>query len=195
MSFRPAQESRFMKSRRILVLSWISVAGILSFCTRAAEAQETPTPASTAPSGDARQAVPATSPALRLTLEDTLALARKNSTQFQSAQTDAAIARQDRYQAATALLPGVNYTTQALTTQSNGPGNGVRYIANNSVHEYVSQGNVHETLDLASVSSFRRASAAAAASRARAEIASRGLVVTVVQSFYSVAAAQQKLLS
>ncbi len=54
---------------------------------------------------------------------------------------------------------------------------------------------MHETLDLASVSSFRRASAAAAASRARAEIASRGLVVTVVQSFYSVAAAQQKLLS
>jgi len=130
-----------------------------------------------------------------VTLQDALTLARKNSTQFQSAQTDAAIARQDRYQAAAALLPGVNYTTQALTTQSNGPGNGVRYIANNSVHEYISQGNVHETLDLASVSSFRHASAAAAVARARAEIASRGLVVTVVQSFYSVAAAQQKLLS
>src|SRR5260370_7984986 len=95
MSFRPAQESRFMKSRCILVLSWISVAGILSFCTRAAEAQETPTPASTAPSGDARQAVPATSPALRLTLEDTLARARRNSTQFQPPPPTAPIAPQD----------------------------------------------------------------------------------------------------
>ena len=143
----------------------------------------------------AQQATPAASSAVRVTLQDALARARKNSVQFQSAQTDAALARQDRFQAGAALLPGVNYNTTALYSQSNGPGNGVRYIANNAVHEYISQGNVHETLDLASVSNFRRASAAAAAARARAEIASRGLVVTVVQNFYGVAAAQQKLLS
>src|SRR5438309_4122048 len=183
-----------MKSRFILVL-WASVAPILLCCAEIAAAQETPAPAGAASTKDAQQATSAAAPALRLTLQDALALARKNSTQFQSAQTDAAIARQDRYQAAAALLPGVNYTTQAVSTQSNGPGNGVRYIANNAVHEYVSQGDVHETLDLASVSSFRRASAAAAAARARAEIASRGLVVTVVQNFYAVAAAQQKVLS
>src|SRR5207245_6891567 len=64
-----------------------------------------------------------------------------------------------------------------------------------AAHEYLSQGNVHQTLDLASISSFRRASAAAAVARAKAEIASRGLVVTVVQSYYAVAAAQRKLLS
>ncbi len=180
-----------MKSRCILVLSWISVAGILSFCTRAAEAQETPTPASTAPSGDARQASPATSPTLRLTLEDTLARARKNSTQFQAAQTDAAIARQDRYQAAAALLPSVTYNNQALYTQlHNGA---VTFIANNAAHEYLSQANVHESIDLVSISGFRRASAASALAKARAEIASRGLVVTVVQSYYAVAAAQLKL--
>ena len=143
----------------------------------------------------AQQATPATSQAIRVTLQDALARARKNSVQFQSAQTDAALARQDRFQAGAALLPGVNYNTQALYSQSNGPGNGVRFIANNSVHEYISQGNVHETLDFAGVSNFRRASAAAAAAHARAEIASRGLVVTVVQSFYAVAASQQKLLS
>jgi len=97
--------------------------------------------------------------------------------------------------AATHLLPGVNYNTQALYTDSNGPGNGVRYIANNAVHEYISQGNVHQTLDLASISSFRRASAAAAVAHAKAEIASRGLVVTVVQRYYAVSAAQQKLQS
>jgi len=184
-----------MNSRCILVLSCASVAALLLPCAEFAQAQEQPAPPSTAPASDAVQAAPLASPAPRLTLEDALARARKNSTQFQSAQTDAAIARQDRYQAGTALLPSVNYNTQALYTQSNGPGNGVRYIANNAVHEYISQGNVHEVLDLATVSNFRRASAAAAVARARAEIASRGLVVTVVQGYYAVAAAQQKLLS
>jgi len=184
-----------MKSFRIGVLAWGLIAVVLLVHAVIAPAQEAGNPPSGSVARDSQQATPATAQALRVTLQDALTLARKNSTQFQSAQTDAGIARQDRYQAAAALLPGVNYTTQALTSQSNGPGNGVRYIANNSVHEYISQGNVHETLDLASVSSFRRASAAAAAARARAEIASRGLVVTVVQSFYAVAAAQQKLLS
>jgi outer membrane protein TolC len=130
-----------------------------------------------------------------VTFEDALARARKNSVQFLSAQTDAAIAHQDRFQAGSALLPTVTYNTEALYTQSSGPGSSVRFIANNAVHEYTSQGNVHETLDLASISNFRRASSLAAAARARAEIASRGLVVTVVQNFYAAAAAQQKLLA
>jgi len=184
-----------MKSQGMLVLWWTSVAAVLQCCVGIAMAQEAATPANTAVRKEAQQAAPTPTPILRLTLQDALARARKNSTQFQAAQTDAAIARQDRYQAGAALLPGVNYNTQALYTQSNGPGNGLRYIANNAVHEYVSQGNVHEVLDLASVSNFRRASAAAAVARARAEIASRGLVVTVVQSYYAVAAAQQKLQS
>jgi outer membrane protein TolC len=184
-----------MKSHGIRVLSWTLVAAVLLCCAGIAAAQETPPPANLAPAKEAQQRTPATSPALRLTLQDALALASKNSTQFQSALTDAALAREDKTQARDALLPGVNYNTQALYTESNGPGNGVRYIANNSVHEYISQGNVHQTMDLASISSFRRASAAAAVARAKAEIASRGLVVTVVQGYYAVAAAQQKLQS
>jgi len=184
-----------MKSQGIRVLSWTPVAAVLLCCAGIAVAQEAPAPANPAPTKEAQQGTPATSPALRLTLQDALARARKNSTQFQSALTDAGLAREDKIQARDALLPGVNYNTQALYTESNGPGNPVRYIANNSVHEYISQGNVHQTLDLASISSFRRASAAAAVARAKAEIASRGLVVTVVQSYYAVAAAQQKLQS
>jgi outer membrane protein TolC len=185
-----------MKSHGIRVLSWTTpVAAVLLCCAGIAVAQEAPAPANPAPTKEAQQGTPATSPALRLTLQDALARARKNSTQFQSALTDAGLAREDKTQARDALLPGVNYNTQALYTESNGPGNGVRYIANNSVHEYISQGNVHQTLDLASISSFRRASAAAAVARAKAEIASRGLVVTVVQNYYAVAAAQQKLQS
>lgn len=147
--------------------------------------------------GTPKQAVPtqetgATTASIRLTLEDALARAKKNSVQFQSAVTSAGLAREDKTQARDALLPSVAYNTQALYTQGNGAG-GVRYIANNSVHEYISQGNVHEVLDLAVVSNFRKASAAAAVARAQAEIASRGLVVTVVQSYYAVAAMQQKL--
>jgi outer membrane protein TolC len=160
-----------------------------------AAAQEASAP-SASPSGkEPQQGGTNAAPVLQLTLQDALARARKNSVQFQSALTDSAIAKQDRYQAATALLPSVNYNNEALYTQSSGPGNGVRYIANNSVHEYVSQGNVHESLGLADVANFRRAAALAAAAKARAEIAARGLVVTVLQDYYAVAAAQQKLLS
>jgi len=184
-----------MKSYGTLVMSCTLAAALLLCCAGIAAAQEAATPATTAPGKDAQQGAAAPASPLRLTLQDALALARKNNIQFQAAQTDAAIARQDRYQAGTALLPSVNYNTQALYTQGNGPGNGVRYIANNAVHEYISQGNVHEVMDLASVSNFRRASAAAAVARAKAEIASRGLVVTVVQGYYSLAAAQQKLQS
>jgi outer membrane protein TolC len=182
-----------MKSHGILILNWTPVAAVLFCCAGIAAAQETGTPANPAAAKDAQQGAPASSSTLRLTLQDALALARKNSTQFQGAQTDSALAHEDKTQARDALLPSVNYNNTALYTQSNGPGNGVRYIANNAVHEYISQGNVHEALDVAGVANFRRASYAAAVARARADIASRGLVVTVVQSYYAVAAAQQKL--
>ncbi len=184
-----------MNFRRILALSWITVAAFLLCSAGIAAAQEMPAPANTAPTRDAQQAPPATPATLRLTLEDALARARKNSTQFQSALTDAGLARGDKSLARDALLPNVNYNTQYLYTQGNGPGELVRYLANNAVHEYISQGNVHQILDVTSISNYRRVSAAAAAARARAEVASRGLVVTVVRSYYAVAAAQQKLLS
>jgi outer membrane protein TolC len=182
-----------MKSCCIRVLSRTSVAALALTYAGMAVAQESPIPTTASTSRDVQQGAPApsASPAIRLTLEDALARARKNSTQFQAAQTDAAIARQDRYQAAAALLPGVTYNNQALYTQLNK--GGVTFIANNASHEYLSQANVHESIDLVSISAFRRASAASALAKARAEIASRGLVVAVVQDYYAVAAAELKL--
>lgn len=182
-----------MKSHFNVAMLWTLVAAVSLLSARVAAAQETGAASITAATKDSQQAAPATSTVLRLTLEDALARARKNSTQFQSALTDSGIARQDKFQALTALLPSVTYNNEGLYTQGNGIGNPVRFIANNAVHEYISQGNVHESLDVLGIANFRRASAAAALARARAEIASRGLVVTVVQSYYSVAAAQQKL--
>jgi outer membrane protein TolC len=180
-----------MKSCRMLVLFWVSVAALFLASAQRAAAQEMPPPAS-APAPQAAQQTPTgASQILRLTLDDALARARKNSTQFQAAQTDAAIARQDRYQAGAALLPSVAYNNQAISTSvSKGT---LSFIANNGPHEYLSQANVHESIDLVSIAAFKRASAASALAKARAEIASRGLVVTVVQSYYAVAAAQLKL--
>jgi outer membrane protein TolC len=137
---------------------------------------------------------------LRLTFQMALELARKNSTQFQAAVTNFGLLREDRAQARDALLPSVNYNNSAIYTQSSGdlqsvvPGAPpVIFIANNAPHEYLSQGNVHEVLDVSAFASWRRASAAAAVARAQVEIAARGLVVTVVQSYYKVGAAQLKL--
>jgi outer membrane protein TolC len=127
-----------------------------------------------------------------LTLQQALALAKQNSVQFQAVLTDSRVAQQDSRQALAALLPSATFNTSAIYTQSIGPGLGVKFIANNAVHEYISQGNVHEVLDAASVAAYRRTAALAAASKARADIAARGLVVTVVQNYFAVSAAEQK---
>src|SRR5271168_5210185 len=129
---------------------------------------------------------------LRLTLSDALALAHKNSVVYQAALSDALVAREDRTQARDALLPQTNYNNEYLYTQSNSAG-GVRFIANNAVHEFTSQGDVHEVFDAAGIANYRKASAAAAVGRARAEIASRGLVVAVTQNYFAVLAAHNKL--
>jgi outer membrane protein TolC len=129
---------------------------------------------------------------LRLTLDDAIARARQNNSQFRSALTDAQIAHEDTKQAKDALLPTINYTNEMLYTQGNRTG-AVRYIANNAVHEYISLGNAHEVLDVAEIYAVRRASVGEALARARAEIASRGLVVTVVQNYFGLLAAQRKV--
>jgi outer membrane protein TolC len=162
-------------------------------------AQDTAPPAQAPSVETAKQQGTTAAAPVRLTLQDALERARKNSTQFQAALTNAGLVREDRTQARDALLPSVVYNNSAIYTQSAGPGLAARtgvpvvFIANNAVHEYISQANIHEAIDVAAVAGWRRASAAAAVARARAEIASRGLVVTVVQGYYTVAAAQHKL--
>jgi len=141
----------------------------------------------------AGQQKPADASPLRLTLAEALNRARSNSVVYQAALTDAKIAHEDKKQALTTLLPSVNYNNSAIYSQANGVDSPVKFIANNAVHEYISQGNAHETLDLAGIAEARRAAANAAVAKARAEIASRGLVVTVVETYYGVAASARKL--
>ena len=133
---------------------------------------------------------------LRLTLQDALALARKNEPTYNSVVTAAGVAGENRAQTRDALLPSINFNTSVLSTQSSHNGtNGVIFIANNAPHEYISQGNVHQQLDLASWETYRSSAAQAAAAKARAEVAARGLVVTVVQNYFAAAAAEKKLES
>jgi outer membrane protein TolC len=126
-------------------------------------------------------------------LHQALELARQNSVPFQSAVTNAGIAREDRKQARATLLPNVVYDNSAIYTQGTGVDDTPRFIANNAVHEYISQANIHQAFDLAAYAEFRRKGAAAAVAKAQAEVAARGLVVTVVQNYWSLAAAQLKL--
>jgi outer membrane protein TolC len=147
-------------------------------------------PSSAAPSASP-SALPSTQAPQTLTLQDALALARKNSVDFQAALTDQGVAHQDKVQARAGLLPSVSYNNQILYTQGNGTPT-VRFVANNAVHEYISQGNVHEMFAYSGVADYRRSGALEAVARAKAEIATRGLVVAVVQAYYGLLAAQRK---
>ncbi|HET7441301.1 MAG TPA: TolC family protein, partial [Terriglobales bacterium] len=130
---------------------------------------------------------------LTLTLQDALQRARANNPQYQSALTDFGVAHQDLVQSRAALLPNATYNMQYLYTQGNGTtSNTPVFIANNGVHEYIAQGNVHQSLSPQTFAEYRRTAAAEAVARAKAEIASRGLVVTVVQSYYGFLVAQRK---
>jgi outer membrane protein TolC len=136
----------------------------------------------------------ATNAPISITLADAIARAKANSPQFQAAVTQLGLARQDRVQARAALLPGVDYNNSFLYTQGNGTLSG-RFIANNGVHEYLSQGVVQQTAGVGPFAEYRRTAAAQAVARAKAEIAARGLVVTVVQAYYGLQAAEAKAAS
>jgi len=175
------------------------IAAVAASAAPAQEKPEAPQPQQAAPLATLQDSATATTTAapgqttnaVEISLSSALALARKNSTVYNAAVTEAASAGIDRALARDALLPQVNFNNEYLYTQSNNHG-GVRYIANNAVHEYTSQGNVHEAFDIAAVGNYRKISAAAALARARAEIASRGLVVTVTQNYFNVLSAQFK---
>jgi outer membrane protein TolC len=126
-----------------------------------------------------------------------------NDPQYRSAVTDLGLAREDRVQARAGLLPGANYNNSFIYTEGTGPVPAScqtstlgcptsRFIANNGVHEYISQANVHESVSLTNFADYRRSSAALSQARAKAEIAARGLVVTVTEAYYGLVVAQRK---
>ncbi|HEY6769019.1 MAG TPA: TolC family protein [Candidatus Sulfotelmatobacter sp.] len=142
---------------------------------------------------------------ITITLQDAMKRAQANDPQYRSsAVTDLGLAREDRVQARAGLLPSVNYNNSFIYTQGTGqstlcadnlPCSGTRFIANNGVHEYISQADAHEAVSLTVFADYRRSSAALAQARAKAEIAARGLTVTVTRAYYGLVVAQRKYAS
>jgi outer membrane protein TolC len=156
------------------------------------------------PRCDAEQATASSGAApVVITLDEAIHRAEANEPAFAASVAASQSARIDRSIARAALLPSAIYHNQALYTQPNGlqnqAGQGVgaqpspRFIANNAVREYASQGVVNETLGLQQTAAVKHADAAAAVAEAEAEIARRGLVSTIVGLYYGSISAENKL--
>ncbi|WP_232298776.1 TolC family protein [Granulicella tundricola] len=143
-----------------------------------------------------------------ITLTQALNLARANEPSFAAAYAASRVANLDKSIARSALLPSVVYHNQYLFTQSNhvplsqNSAAGAQattdqtapvFIANNGVHEYVSQAVVNETIGLTQFNAVARADAASAIATAELEISRRGLAATVVGLFYGASIAQGKI--
>src|ERR1035441_4723007 len=121
-----------------------------------------------------------------ITLDGAITRARANEPNFATAVAASKNAALDRSIARAALLPNISYFNQYLYTESNhGPtpnkicaaSSGVdaasvtapapvRFIANNTVHEYLSQGQVNETIGAQEINAVSRASASLAVATA-----------------------------
>jgi outer membrane protein TolC len=160
--------------------------------------------------GVAQQTTPVAAPQAALpsptaiSLDEAIARARANESAFATAVAASRNAALDRSIARAALLPSVEYHNQYLYTQPVvGPsGTGVgspaissnpRFIANNAVHEYMSQGQVNETIGVQQINALGHASAALAVATAELEVAQRGLVASVAGLFYAASASSRKV--
>ncbi|MDP9052995.1 MAG: TolC family protein [Acidobacteriota bacterium] len=125
-------------------------------------------------------------------MNDALSRARQYGAQVQDAAIAAALAKEDTKQAKAATLPSLNAFNQFIYTQGNGTPSGV-FVANDGVHVYNEQAQVHQELfSLIRHGEIRRAQAAEAVAKARIEVAQRGLNATVIQDYYAIVAAQRK---
>jgi outer membrane protein TolC len=137
-----------------------------------------------------------------ITLEEAIHRAQANEPSYAASLAAMQVAKLDRSIARAGLLPDATYHNQYLYTEPNGTANQAgqsgsqsapKFIANNAVREYASQGVFNETLGLAQVAEVKRADAAAAVAAAELEVARRGLVTAVTGLFYGVIAADNRL--
>lgn len=187
---------RGIRADRSLLLA-ISVAVMFSSLPSQTDAQATPSLPHGADSSvqlvqpaEPGQAVPP----ITVTLHDALERARNNDSQFLAAVGDAKSAHEDRLQSRNAMLPTASYTTQYLGTQGNGKTPEGRYVTNDGVHVYRAWGVLKQDLSPSTymLTGYNRASAAEALANAKAEIARRGLTVTVTTLYYELAVSQRK---
>jgi outer membrane protein len=153
------------------------------------------------------QAPAAVAPTAPVTLDQAIALARSNEPTFAAAVAASRNAALDRSIARAALLPSATYHNQYLYTQPvhGGAESGnasagspaviapPRFIANNAVHEYMSQGELNETIGAAQFNAVSRASASLAIAVAELEVSRRGLVASVANLFYAYATSDRRV--
>ena len=140
-------------------------------------------------------AVAPAQPGAPLTLRAALDQARANSQAFRQALLASALATEDRKQARAALLPSLSEFSQYIYTQPNGTPSGI-FVANDGPKVYNTWGTIHgDVYAPGKWAEYRAAAAAEAVARARADVATRGLVATIVQNFYTALAASRKQAS
>ncbi len=136
---------------------------------------------------------PSQSGPLTLTLADALARAQMNAPQLLSAINDANMAREDLVQARAAQRPTASFKSDYLGTQGNGVLPSGRFVTNDGVHVYRDWGVVHQDFTAALTRTGpQRAAAAETLAQAKAEIARRGLAVTVTRAYYALLTGQRK---
>jgi outer membrane protein TolC len=130
---------------------------------------------------------------LTLTLQDALTRAQVNGPQLLSALSDAQQAREDILQARAAQRPNVSFKSDYLGTQGNGVLPSGRFVTNDGIHVYRDWAVVHQDVTAALTrTGTQRAAAAESLAQARAEIARRGLAVTVTKAYYALLTGQRK---
>ncbi len=136
---------------------------------------------------------PAAANSITLSLQDALTRAKVYGGAISFAALNVSLAQEDLKQAKAAALPTVNVFNQLIYTEGNGTPSGV-FIANDGVHVYNEQAVVHQELfSLVRRGEIRRATAAAATAKARVDVASRGLVSTITQNYYTVVSSGRRI--
>jgi outer membrane protein TolC len=164
---------------------------------------QTPAAVTATPVSAPAAALPAPATGTPITLEEAIRRAQTSDVTYRTAAAEKSVAGLERSIARSALLPGVVYHNSYIYTKPGqqsstntlitGTTSTPIFIANNSVHEYISQGVVTETIGVAGIADYHRLSAEAEASAARQEVARRGLVATVIGNYFGVLAAERKL--
>jgi len=152
--------------------------------------------------------VAAQAPAGAISLDEAIARARANEPAFAAVVAASRNAALDQSIARAAMLPSAVYNNQFIYTQG---GAGLipdpaklkdpqqrsaslpRFIANNAVHEYLSQASVTENIGPQQFNAVGKASAALSVATAELEVARRGLVASVVGLFYAASTADRRV--
>ena len=134
-------------------------------------------------------------PPITITLTDAIARARKVDSPYLNVVGGAKNAHDDTLQSRNAMLPQASATSQFLGTTGNGKDAIGRFVTQDGVHVYRAWGVFRQDLSPNTylATGYRRTKAAEALAKAKAEIARRGLTVTVTKNYYALVTAQRNL--